>query len=323
MHSKPDSLVAAAEQLGLDSRDGDAVYGWFRGFPMAVTALGESGEHGLLIQIRHHLSGASLPPEDAYQWDEKLRVLIQDDQIKIDVEDKIAWLSIYAPPERLANVSLFALVDSVVAGLVSAGIESLGKTCHYCGKGTVQRLTYENGRVGQMCDTCLDDRRGVQHSEKQASAAGVAGCLVAGVAAGLVGAAIWAGCWIAHFVIVDALSGEGEGISVPYVVLILEVLVIGGLTGGATGFAISRIPRRGFETAALIGLACGVAGVAFGEFLFGAWIVRSFNPAIILEVIVVMWTADLVEAVLRGCAIVMCLLCSYGIAKPRLTPLGL
>ena len=321
-------LAAVAEQLGLDGEDEDAVYGCFDGFPVAASTLGASGEFGVLIQIRHHYSDDELASEDSFEWDDDLKRVLADGQVKFEIEGGIAWLTVFQPEPWLAKKALADLMDRVMAGLSSAGIESLGNVCHYCRSATVQELTYAEGRVAQMCDACLAPRRRVQDDQTQISGMGVAGALVIGSMASVIGAVVWAGCWIADFVIVNSLSGGQGQIVVPQLLVIGEVVTIGGLSGGAVGLVVSRISQGGYHFGAIIGLLGVLAAVLMGECVIAAWIVISqgvpFSPVSVLVVAILLWTdAGLENFVYRAFAVLMSLVCAYFISKPKLKALGL
>lgn len=321
-------LATLAEQLGLDGEDKDAVYGWFDGFPVAASTLGASGEFGVLIQIRHHYSDDELPSKDSYERDDDLERVLADGQVTFEIEGGIAWLTVSQPEPWLAERALENLMVRVMASLSAAGIESLGNTCHYCRSATVQELTYAEGRVAQMCDACLAPRRRVQDDQTQFSGMGVAGSVVIGSIASVIGAAIWAGCWIADFVIVNSLSGGQGEVVVPQLLLIGEVVTIGGLSGGAIGLIVSRIPQCGDRFRAMIGLLGGLAAVLMGECIIAAWIVISqgvpFSPVSVLIVAILLWTdAGPENFVFRAVTVLICLACAYFIAKPKLKPLGL
>lgn len=328
MTEPPHILAAVAEQLGLDGEDKDAVYGCFDGFPVAASTLGAAGEFGVLIQIRHHYSEDELASEDSFQWDDDLERVLADGQVKFEIEGGIAWLTVSQLEPWLAETALADLMDRVLAGLSSAGIESLGNVCHYCRSATVQELTYAEGRVAQMCDACLAPRRRVQDDQTQISGMGVAGSVVIGSIASVIGAAVWAGCWIADFVIVNSLSGGQGAVVVPQLLVIGEVVIVGGLAGGAVGLIVSRIPKRGDRFGAMIGLLGGLAAVLMGECIIAAWIIISqgvpFSPVSVVIVAIFLWTdAGPENFVFRAAAVLICLASAYFIAKPKLKPLGL
>ena len=126
------TLAAAADQLSLTGKTSDAYYGSWGGYPIAVTSLGADGEFGLLVQIRHHADGDSLPDQDAFDWGDELGSLIDDRKAKVEVEERLAWLTLYEPEAAVQCGVVRDLVDVVLAALAAGGIDSLGDTCHYC-----------------------------------------------------------------------------------------------------------------------------------------------------------------------------------------------
>ena len=46
MRHRSDLVLVAGEQLSVSGEHADTVFGWFRGFPLAASAIGDAGEFG-------------------------------------------------------------------------------------------------------------------------------------------------------------------------------------------------------------------------------------------------------------------------------------
>lgn len=327
MQCESSLLLDVALKLELEYEYQDAVYGWYEGFPIAISTLGENGEIGLLIQIRHHIPKDSLPDENNYEWDEELSGRINTGDVKAEVDDKIAWLTLYNSEAQISPDILSECIDQFLAGIVSAGIESIDTTCHYCLSETVDNLTYDNGRVGQICDSCLAERRGIQDDEKEARLSGIAGSAVLGLVASFVGAVIWSVSWIAYYYILEMIARGHEKILIPYIVSLIVTIVIGGASGCVVGYAVKLIPKRGYKIASMVGCCCGFVAAVLGELIVVGWLVISETKMMSLDLMIAglsfLWSFDPMETVFRALAVVVCIGVSYYFATPHISSLNL
>lgn len=321
------TLAAVADQLSLTGKTWDSYYGSWGGSPIAVSSLISASEFGLLFQIRHHVLAESLPDQDAFDWGDELGSLIDEQKAKVEVEERLAWFTLHEADAAIQCGAVSELVGAVLSGLAAGGIESLGDTCHYCLTNRVDVIRYEQGRVAQVCDGCLAGRLGVQAEQKQVSAGGFFATCLVGLLVSPAGAVAWAVCWIARLWVFELMWGDREYVMVPIYVAIGQVVVFGLLTGCTVGWAISKIPKRGYHSAGMIAAASAFGAVIIGEVLLGSWIayyvMGEFSVANVLGGAVALWFAGGMEAVTRAATVLVSLGVAYGIARPKVDPLGL
>ncbi len=320
-------LDAIGAELAISGKAPSAVYGRFRGFPLAATPIGEKSEYGVLVQIRHPLFEGERLDEEVFPWCEYLNQCAEKELIKISIDDGILWISIYPSFTKNPSNSYKELLNCVVEDLLSVGLDSADKTCHYCKIETAEELTYDEGRVGQICDDCMAERRGVQSAERRATTLGTAGALLAGVLSSFVGAAMWAGYWIVETYFIEWIWRDRDDVFIPSIITCGRAVVVGVLTGGSVGIAIRMIPNRGDKFAGGVGLACGIAATIGGELVFAAWLVARqsdyFSAEIWFNTLLSLWSSDFIGTMVRVLALLLAWVIAWDLAKPKVTPLGL
>ena len=259
-----------AVRLGLYRQEGDAYLGIHEGYPVAVSTFGDpnGGQWGFLFHVRHPRASGELPDRQQYHWNGELEKELKQDLAKVEIEEKIAWLTIYDVDPRTPCDSIVHLLEAFLAGLHDAGVVSVGQTCHYCLQ-KPGKLSFLQGRVLQVCEDCLGKHLQERALQRKATGVGIVRAWARGVAAAVLGAMLWAGFWFTFDWLVLWLGSSGKKVImfVPGLSEVLIALCIGGLVGFPVGYVLRRIPNRGTH-AAKVSLCCVLAGTLLGEALF-------------------------------------------------------
>lgn len=318
--SPPTLVIQVAELLNLVGISGESAFGRVGGFPLAVTPIGENAQHGLLLQIRFPCNQVQDLTSEDMQWETIPLEFLEDGETQADVEqaDGIAWLTV----RSLADIELLPqLVQYFMNRLSDLGIDPYDGICHFCVTNPSNDLVFVEDRVTQMCQQCLDERQGLRHKEQEASIAGVAGALVIGSVASLIGAVLWVGTWLLWFFCISLLAQDDDVIILPSVVSIVQVVVIGGACGWVVGFAVSLIPKRGDKAAGVIAVICALGAVMMGEIVLVMSIAPETEQAPFVPTILDLWWAEGASGIWRGLTALVVLVVAHQVARPRLTPL--
>ena len=326
--TQADILSRLALELHLQKDNSGTYFGVYQGYPIAVTYLEYAEDIGLLFQIRHPLSRESLPYKSSYQWSNPLNDLIRQEKAKIEVEDGLAWFTLYGMEETGNSDHIIQLLHSLLGSLKEAGVSDIGNLCHYCRRNEVASVSFLEGRVAQICNVCLSDRLSACTGQRYASTTGVSSSVMFGGIAAIIGAVLWGGMWIVHDWFIGLLSSGRDVIYVPELLAILIFVTIGFATGWPIGYAISRIPDRGDRIAGTVGAVCGLAAVLFGEIICVVFIVYRLAEvvsfSIAKDLLWVYWSnvgfSYLVHKVIAAFIAIMV---AYLWAKPRKTSLNL
>ncbi len=291
-------LKSIASYLCLKQEDEETYYGSYAGYPVAISIFtgadtivfgpdsvfgnssvmysGSDSMHNeavgarncLLIQVRFPYDSETLPDEPHYCWQENLLRKITNGVAKVDIEDRLVWLSIYNIETDTDPNGIENLLKDFLAGLQAAGIESIEENCHYCLHERGE-IIYLNGRVLQICEYCLDDYLHERTTQSQATGSSIAQAIVGGVIAAAVGSMLWAGFWFTCAWIPTWLSGgiERAAFFIPGILSLIIALGIGALVGYPVGYIVRRIANRGAQVAK-IATCCALAGTLLGELLF-------------------------------------------------------
>ena len=318
-------LEALASQLRLKEEHEGKYSGIHQGYPVAVSTFGGAdGEHwGLLFQVRHPCTSDELPDEQQYHWHDVLEDRIRRDVAKVDVEERIAWLSIFDVEPQVPPESIIDMLNALLAGLQSAGIKSVGETCHYCLQAP-GKLHFIQGRVLQICNACLEKHFHERAVLVQATRVGIVQAWVWGVAAAALGAILWAGFWFTYGWVMSWLSGGRGGVLWPTGFWgIVAALGIGALVGVPVGYVLRRIPNRGAH-AAKVAIGCVLAGTLLGEALLAALWVYHIEGVLAfgLRFLWAFWRqAGLAHLALKAAAAGLGVCIAYELAKVETRPI--
>src|SRR6266566_8314887 len=157
MESTASKCASFAKDLGL-RRDPDGIFiGRIRGFPIGLRFVDPDGVALLLFEIRHWLKADS-PQLKSLTYDEGTSKLIAEKKIEIEFEDQRAWLTINEGSDSMENRVAIGILTSVLQALEKTGAIGDPDLCHYCRKTKVESVACIDGKVVQICPTCLDDR---------------------------------------------------------------------------------------------------------------------------------------------------------------------
>jgi hypothetical protein len=297
-------------QLLQDSNLQPAEDGWFFGrlqkSPIALKIMQSEGSEVLLLQVR--LRKKTDPEFALALGDSKLAHLIASKEADISFDSSVAWLTLNNPEDDPRPV-----VDEFLAALATAGLSST-QACHYCGANEVQKLTFDHGKVSQICEPCLEARLKKIPRAKPVDLVPLA---IITIVAAFVGAIAWAAVWFGWDQLFLAL--KWDNVRLPRLVFVLIALAIGALAGGPAGWIIKRVPRRTRVTAGAAAILATLAALLCGEWLYTMlWVYRDYHviaPMASLETLPKLWSGGV--SLLKAFAAGMAFIVSFSMARPE------
>ncbi len=259
-----------------DRRDTIWAHGLIDGFPVAMkTTWCEQGPT-LLIQASHGCSDPQLIrnplhlPAELSRWQE-------DDFINIEVDRRVAWLTLYPLSgwEELESDALDRVLREFLKTLETNGYCPSGN-CHLCGDPGILGVILQNDRVTLACRDCVDDPlAGSDEPEPASQSQGWARCILMGLLGALSGAVLWQVVSIGLYL---AMGGSGlRFFALARWAFLAAALALGYCIGWPVGHQISRVEKRGRTAASRSALLCMLPGVAFGEVLYGQWLIQHLG----------------------------------------------
>lgn len=274
------------ESLGLQPGGDDMFVGRLRGFPVGLKVIGSGGSELLLFQVRH-LCSSEAKEVSRIQYPDEVAQLVAEKQVEIEFENKVAWVTFVDAGERLDDDSVGRLIESVLNSFVEAGVSGNSEVCHYCQRNKVASLTCHEGKVSQICPTCLSERLDAPANRTAEATEGAVPVFVLAPLAGLAGAVGWAACWIGYELLFELL--HTNVIIVPHLLEAVLLVCVAGATGGPVGFVIKRIRRRGQHLSIGFAVLATLGAVVTGEVMFISWLIyreyKVFSPRVAWEIL--------------------------------------
>jgi len=264
------NFARLADDLGLVAKKEGLFIGKIRGFPVGVKCIDPDGSGLLLFQIRHPLPAGAKELSNIQNTSEIER-LVAEKKIEISLEDKLAWLTFVEGAKFLADGSVVRLLNDMFGAFEKAGLAANPDICHYCRQNRVETLTCHEGKVAQICNTCLQEQMAASINRPADATAGAIRILILGPLAAIAGAICWALVWIGYDLLFELL--KTNVIYVPRIVELVVLFCVAGTVGGPVGFVIKRIPRRGKALSVIKAVLCSVAAVVFGEVAYVVWLI--------------------------------------------------
>ncbi len=166
------NIEGLVKQLGLRAYDQELFIGRIRGFPVGIKFIGSNSALLLLCQIRYPID-AETKGIRKLDWGAEVDELISQKKIEISVEDKITWLTVPNSGPLIGANSVVGILDAVVTGLEKAGLAGIQDKCHYCQVEPVPSLVCRDGKVAQICATCLAGKSHAQIADVHVNASGI------------------------------------------------------------------------------------------------------------------------------------------------------
>jgi len=290
--------------------------GWFVGrvqnFPSALKVMQSGHSETVLFQVRLH---KDTDADFALALgDSRLAQVVSSKGAEISFDSSVAWLTINNPQDDPRPI-----IDEFLELLDRAGFLNT-RTCHYCGVNDVPKLTFDRGKVSQICDSCFQRRL---KRTPPATAVDLVPLIIVAVAAAIVGAIAWALIWSAWDKLFIALNWDE--IRLPRLGFVIIALAIGALAGGPPGWIIKRVPRRTTFTAGAAAILATIAALVCGEWLYTIfWVFREFSviaPIAALETLPRLWAGGV--SLLKGFAASMAFVVAFSMARPEKPKLDL
>src|SRR2546429_220214 len=270
MTAAANNFARLADDLGLVAEKTGLFIGKIRGLPVGVKCIDPDGSGLLLFQIRHPMPAGAKELSNIQNTSEIER-LVAEKKIEISLEDRLAWLTFVEGAKFLADGSVVRLLNDVFGAFERAGLAANPDICHYCRQNKVETLMSHEGKVAQICHTCLQEQVGASINRPAGATAGAIPILILGPVAAVAGALCWALVWIGYDLLFELL--RTNVIYVPRVVELVVLFCVAGTVGGPVGFVIKRIPRRGKALSVIMAVLCSVAAVSFGEVAYVVWLI--------------------------------------------------
>jgi hypothetical protein len=313
------NIEGLIKQLGLQAQDQELFIGKVRSFPVGLKFIGSNESLLLLCQIRYPVD-AEAKGISKLDYGTEVADLIKEKKVEISVEDKIAWLTIPQSGPLIESNIVARILNSVLAGFEKAGIAGLQDKCHYCQVEAVESLICRDGKVAQICTTCLAGKSQAQTANLRLEAGGIAKACVLGTLASLVGAVAWAAVWVGYDKLFDLLNVKH--IVVPRILTLFVLVGVGFLVGGPVGFILKKIPNRGDLLAGWLAIVFAICSVVFGEVIFAVWLVYREIKVISFSIALKLmprYLADsgvyfITERILFG---FVCVVVAYQIGRPK------
>ena len=264
--------------LGLKPGSDELFVGRIRGFPVGLKFVESYRGVLLLVQVRHWLPGAA-PQLEAISYDDEITTLLAERKIEIDFDDGIAWVT-FAEMGNYVEADVVArLLDSILQSFGKAGLIGDAELCHYCRKEKSPDLSIADGKVAQVCPSCLDERLRKTARATPAPGAEVVPIFLMTPFAALAGALLWAGCWMIYNFVLD-----GGTVSIPSIAIVIICFVMGMIPGAPIGWIIRLNRRRGKTASATAAILFGTLAVVAGEILYLAWLIWKWYGVFSLSV---------------------------------------
>ena len=317
MDAPGNNIVAFAGSLGL-TPSGELFVGRRGGFPVGLKVVDPHGAVLLLFQVRHWLLG-NAPQLKSLAYEGEVSDLLATKKIEIEFDDRIAWVTMIDLGQTFTSERVGALLDPILKVFGAAGLIGDPELCHYCQKEKVDDLISADGKVAQICPTCLAERDKKLKANTAPAASEAVPIALMTPAAALVGAFLWAACWSLYSKLTEPL--DGETVFVPRILLAVAMVLIGLTVGGPVGWLIKQNRRRGGAVSAAAAILFSLLGVFVGEILHLVWLIyREFHVVSFSGAVHVMPDYYLGSGGfflgMKVFAVVMAVVLAYGIAKP-------
>ena len=219
---------------------------------------------------------ADAPQLKLLNYDSRIARLVADKKIEIEFDDHLAWLTIVDANQCVEDGPISELLDSVLATFHTAGLIGESDLCHYCQKENVSNLSVSEGKVAQICRACLDERLKKKERDTAAPTNDAVPIFLMTPFAAVVGALLWAGCWIAYRLMVGSVNSEV--IVVPRLLVGIVMVLIGLTVGGPVGWIIKQNRRRGGAVSTAAAILFSLLAVFGGEVAYILWVIyREFQ----------------------------------------------
>ena len=204
-------------------------------------------------------------PKDQQLAGKELQELIDAGGADFEVDNRIAWLNFFDASTLLQKDRIGPLLLETFVRMKNAGFSSQAELCNECNQEPGVALTFEKGRVQQICTSC-------DSQAKQAVTLDPANLpFVLGI--GTISALVGAICWAVSWTLFDHGLAWIGGARMPMFVLVLLYAVIGFVTALPTAFILKKIPKRGNILAGWFGAAFVIISAVIGEVGYVGWMI--------------------------------------------------
>lgn len=264
-----------------------ARYGRCAGFPFsAILRIGEVLT-GIRFEIRF-LDRQAGEPSAERQLGPEFEKLTEEGEINISVNPTSATLTVYEIQDGLDDTRAWTLFRQLAEKLAELGFTA-GENCHYCLGAEMGSVVFHSGRVGQICQACLEPRAR-QLMRREAFGIRSAGRVGSTV---LLGAATVAAMWIVFWWCVDSFLRWAGPVRVPMEALLLVPVIVGACFGAVAVRIGKRTMIRRPRIIGALAAAAVVLGVASGELCSVAWLIYTKLHVLSLHAAYVVYPAIL------------------------------
>lgn len=268
-----ENQLVLANGAVLERASDETHYGLYRDVPVAVSAFSSNDNVGIVIQARHSALANSLGDPRTWNWAPVVARRLESRKADLAVADRIIWLTIYDRSWSSYGMGLEQYLDALIDALSVKVAPPRGGVCHYCRRITVEKATFQDGRVGLICGPCLADRRRAQFDASPLTLRGGLLCSLATVVMAPVGGAVWAALMLTEEWVVRRFNA-GRPLA-PIVAPIWVELILCGIFGAVlcvpAALVIRCVRDRGRRFAIVATWGGEAAALMAGLFMIGLW----------------------------------------------------
>lgn len=270
VNEQASDMIDLTQLLGMEVDADGLLVGKRLGFPVGLKVTEGNGAPVLLFHVRYlgHSDSALI---GSLHYSPEVADLIANKKLDIEFDDRLAWLTFLDATAQLQNGSLPALLDSVLASFVEAGLGGNDDLCHYCRRTPVEKVYSKAGRVAQICAACLAEKQADLARKGSKPGDGAVSIAILAPVSGLAGAVGWSGCWIAYELIFEK-TGSGV-VVVPRIAEAAAVIGVALITGGPIGLVLRLVRRRGQALSMAFAVVCAICAIVLGEVLLLTWLI--------------------------------------------------
>ena len=246
-----------------------ARYGRFLGFPFSAVLRPGEVILGISFEIRflpRSAEGDELGIERRMGAD--FDKLAEDGEINVSINTDSASLTVYEIHDGPDDETAWALFEKFAHRLAELGF-SAGETCHYCRERQGGNLVFQAGRVGQICQPCLEARAQRLLKQQTLSRHSVSHA----VKSVLVGTLAVAVAWFLFWRIFDGTLVWMGGVSLPMKLWLIGAVFLGAGFSFIAVWCGRKVVIENHRIIAALAATSVVLGIAAGELCSAAWLV--------------------------------------------------
>jgi hypothetical protein len=263
----PAQVDAVIDDLGLSGVGENWFVGQVNGVPLAMNVALTDVAVTFLFHARHPsknipVETPPIPPEFS------LAAMADENKAEISLTPTSAWLTLSDQESAPSVLQVRQALKEFSTIVKDQGIDLQKHLCTTCGIQSVERPTFDDGRLQLLCDPCRQAAELKFKSESTFKAGQLPFLLIPGALCSVIGAIIWAGLWYAFHWFLQQQSSDR--VYMPIAVLGLLSCGAGCLVPQPLLFYVPKVRNRGIHFGSWFAVFCTAAALILGEFLYAA-----------------------------------------------------